>query len=142
MVPVEGITPERVPDTFSARRGDRTHRAVDILAARGTPVLAATEARVFRLRNTPAGGLSVYAIDSAGTWMYYYAHLDRYREGLAEGMKLAQGDVIGYVGSTGNASPGAPHLHFQLMRARTDGRWWDGEPVDPRPYFVKPGQRR
>jgi murein DD-endopeptidase MepM/ murein hydrolase activator NlpD len=115
---------------------------VDILAPRGTPVVAAADHRIYRLRNSAAGGISLYAIDSTGSWMYYYAHLDRFRDGLAEGMKLAQGDLIGYVGSTGNASPGAPHLHFQLMRARTDDRWWDGEAVDPRPYFVMPGQKR
>ena len=142
LVPVEGVLPDRVPDTFNAIRGGRTHRAIDILAPRGTPVLAATDASVYRIRNTGPGGLSVYVVDPSERWMFYYAHLDRFRDGLAEGMKVAQGDVIGYVGTTGNAPANMPHLHFQLMRARFDTRWWDGEALDPRPYFVTAGDSR
>lgn len=142
MVPVVGVAPERVPDTFNAPRAGRPHRAVDILASRGTPVVAAADAEVFRIRDTRAGGLSVYAIDPSRRWMFYYAHLDGFRAGLAEGMKLAQGEVIGYVGTTGNAPPDTPHLHFQLMHARLDSQWWDGDAVDPRPFFVKAGESR
>lgn len=142
VVPVPGIAPERVPDTFNAPRAGRPHRAVDILAARGTPVIAVADGEVFKIRNSAAGGLSVYALDASRHWMFYYAHLDRFRPGLGEGMKLAQGDTIGYVGTTGNAPPDTPHLHFQLMRARLDSQWWDGEAVDPRPFFVKTGEPR
>ena len=142
LVPVEGVSPDRVPDTFNARRGGRTHRAIDILAPRGTPVLAVTDVTVYRVRNTGPGGLAVYAVDASERWMFYYAHLDRFRAGLARGTKLAQGDTIGYVGTTGNAPPDTPHLHFQLMRARFDTRWWDGDAVDPRPYFVGVGENR
>ena len=142
MVPVQGVEPARVPDTFNAIRGDRTHRAIDFLAPRGTPVIAVADGQVYRLRSTGPGGLSVYATDSTRRWMFYYAHLDSFREGLAEGMRLAQGDVIGFVGTTGNAPRDTPHLHFQLMHARFDSRWWDGDAVDPRAYFVKTGERQ
>jgi peptidoglycan LD-endopeptidase LytH len=142
MVPVEGVLPARVPDTFNAVRGDRTHRAIDFLATRGTPVLAVADGRVYRIRETGPGGRAVYATDSTLRWMFYYAHLDTFRPGLAEGAKLVQGEVIGYVGTTGNAPANTPHLHFQLMRARFDARWWDGDALDPRPYFVKTGEPR
>ena len=142
MVPVRGVAPARVPDTFNAMRGGRTHRAIDFLAPRGTPVIAVADGQVYRLRSTGPGGLAVYATDSTRRWMFYYAHLDRLRDGLTEGTKLAQGDVIGFVGTTGNAPSDTPHLHFQLMHARFDTRWWDGEALDPRAYFVKTGEPR
>ena len=142
MVPVEGVAPARVPDTFNAVRGGRTHRAIDIMAPRGTPVVAVAAGHVYRIRQSGPGGLAVYATDSTRRWMFYYAHLDRFRDGLTEGMTLGQGDVIGFVGTTGNAPPDTPHLHFQLMHARFDTRWWDGEAVDPRAYFVRTGEPR
>jgi len=142
MVPVQGVAPSRVPDTFNAMRGGRTHRAIDFLAPRGTPIVAVADGQVYRLRSTGPGGLAVYATDSTRRWMFYYAHLDRLRDGLAEGTKLVQGDVIGFVGTTGNAPSDTPHLHFQLMHARFDTRWWDGEALDPRAYFVKTGEPR
>jgi murein DD-endopeptidase MepM/ murein hydrolase activator NlpD len=115
---------------------------VDILAPRGTPVLAADDGRVARLGSNALGGITVYAVDSGGRFVYYYAHLDRYRAGLAEGTPLAKGEVIGYVGTTGNAPPNTPHLHFQVMRMGDGRRWWAGPPVDPRPYFVTGGIER
>lgn len=141
MVPVDGVAPERVADSFHEKRdgGARMHQAVDILAPRGTPVLAATDGHVLRLRSNELGGITVYAVDSDRRFVYYYAHLDRYREGLAEGQAVGQGQVIGYVGTTGNAPASVPHLHFQVMRMRTDSRWWSGEPVDPRPYLARAG---
>ena len=142
MVPVDGVSPRRVPDTFNAVRAGRTHRAIDIVVPRGTAVLAAASGQVYRIRHTGPGGLAVYATDSTRRWMFYYAHLDSFREGLVEGMTLAQGDLIGFVGTTGNAPPDTPHLHFQLMHARFDARWWDGEALDPRAYFVKTGEPR
>ena len=142
MVPVEGVAPSRVPDTFNAMRRGRAHRAVDIPAPRGTPVVAVAGGEVYRIRQSGPGGLAVYATDSIRRWMFYYAHLDSFRDRLAEGMKLAQGDVIGFVGTTGNAPPDTPHLHFQLMHARFDTRWWDGEALDPRAYFVRTGEPR
>jgi murein DD-endopeptidase MepM/ murein hydrolase activator NlpD len=143
MVPVEGIDPARIPDSFSAARdGQRVHRAVDILAPRGTPVLAADSGVVLRLSSNNLGGITVYALDHTARYVFYYAHLERYRDDLAEGMKLAQGDVIGYVGTTGNAPPNTPHLHFQVMLRREDGRYWEGTPLDPLPFFTRRGQQR
>jgi len=142
-VPVLGVYPDQVPDSYNAgRSGGRTHNAVDILAPRGTPVLAADDGEVARLGRNALGGITVYAVDTGRHFVYYYAHLDRYRVGLAEGMRLAKGDVIGYVGTTGNAPPDAPHLHFQVMRIGEGRQWWAGVPLDPRPYFVTGGIER
>ena len=141
MVPVEGVTPERVPDTYNAPRAAGTHRALDILAPRGTPVLAAAAGRVFKLRTNPSGGTTVYVLDRDERFLYYYAHLEGYREGLAEGMSLEAGDVIGYVGTTGNAPTNVPHLHFQLTRYRRD-RYWDGEPINPHAFLARRGKKR
>jgi len=141
MVPVAGIRPDQVADTYLAPRdGGRTHRALDILAPRGTPVIAADAGRVLRLRTGGPGGITVFAVDAGDRYVYYYAHLDRYAASLAEGQDVIKGQIIGYVGSTGNASAAEPHLHFQLMRRPNAARWWDGEPVDPKPYLVLPGR--
>lgn len=142
MVPVAGVGPEKVPDTFTARRGQRIHSALDIMAPRGTPVLSADAGKVFKVRSNTLGGLTVYAIDPTERFVYYYAHLDRYADGLAEGQALQPGDVIGYVGTTGNAPPNAPHLHFQVLLYRGNGRWWDGDPLNPRPYLARAGRIR
>ena len=140
MVPVLGVSPEGVADSFAEPRdGGRVHRAVDILAPRGTPVLAADSGRVHRMRSNSLGGITIYATDPGGRFVYYYAHLDRYRAGLAEGDSVAKGEVLGYVGTTGNAPANTPHLHFQVMRIAELRRWWDGIPVDPRPYFALSG---
>ena len=143
MVPVVGVRPRDVPDTFRApRAGNRRHNATDIMAARGTAVVAADAGRVIKLARNEAGGITVYATDPHDRFIYYYAHLDRYHDGVVEGMKLAKGQVLGYVGTTGNAPANTPHLHFQAMRARDVRRWWEGEPLDIRPYLVEDGQRR
>ena len=140
MVPVAGVEPSRLRDSFSDGRdgGSRRHNAIDIMAPRGTPVLAADDGRVLRVSRSALGGLTVYVLDPAQRFIYYYAHLDAYRDGLRDGMAVARGDVLGYVGTTGNAPENVPHLHFQAMRYRRD-RYWDGEPVNPKPYLVTPG---
>ena len=142
MVPVAGVPPSKVGDTFRARRGDRLHSALDIMAPRGTPVISADAGKVFKIRSNKLGGLTVYTLDPGERFVYYYAHLDGYAEGLREGASLQPGDVIGYVGTTGNAPPNVPHLHFQLLTYRGEGRWWDGDPLDPRPYLARPGRLR
>jgi murein DD-endopeptidase MepM/ murein hydrolase activator NlpD len=143
MVPVVGVRARDVPDTYQARRGPtRQHNATDIMAPRGTPVVSADDGRIIKLARNAAGGTTIYAADPHDRFIYYYAHLDRYQDGLVEGMKLAKGQVIGYVGTTGNAPANVPHLHFQAMRARDVRRWWEGEPLDVRPYLVEDGQRR
>jgi murein DD-endopeptidase MepM/ murein hydrolase activator NlpD len=141
IVPVQGVSPSRIRDTYTAARGGRTHDALDILAPRGTPVLAADHGRVLRLSTNPAGGVTIYQLDREERFVYYYAHLDRYHDGLKEGMSLRQGDVVGYVGTSGNAPPDTPHLHFQVMIYRRDGRYWAGEPVNPHPYFTRTDHR-
>lgn len=140
MVPVDGVTPGRVANNYAASRGDRTHAALDIMASRGTPVVAADGGTVWRVRSNALGGLTIYVIDDEERFVYYYAHLDRYAEGLREGQRVARGDLLGYVGTTGNAPRNAPHLHFQVMRYRGNGRWWDGDPLNPHPYLSRPGQ--
>jgi murein DD-endopeptidase MepM/ murein hydrolase activator NlpD len=143
MVPVLGVYPDRVPDTFAARRiGDREHRATDIMAPRGTPVLSADDGRVLRLDHNALGGNTIYAVDPGGRLVYYYAHLDRYEGSLRAGARLRKGDVIGYVGSTGNASADAPHLHFQVMRFDEPRRWWAGAPLDAYRAFAIAGEDR
>jgi murein DD-endopeptidase MepM/ murein hydrolase activator NlpD len=142
MVPVDGVRVAAVPDNFSAGRGGRAHNAHDIMAPRGTPVLAADDGRVIRLANNALGGLTIYATDPDERLVYYYAHLDGYEAGLKAGARIRKGDVIGFVGSTGNASPSAPHLHFQVARLTDMDRHWDGIPVDAREYLVLDGKRR
>ncbi len=135
-VPVAGADISTVHDSFDdGRDGGRTHHAIDILAPRGTPVLAADDGRVLRLSTNPLGGITIYEVDSNGRIVYYYAHLDHYRDSLAAGMSVAKGDTIGFVGTTGNAPKNTPHLHFQIMRMPTDGKYWIGEPIDPWPIL-------
>lgn len=139
LVPVAGVPVDRIPDTYRAPRGrdgSRRHEAVDIMAPRGTPVLSADDGQVLKLRTNAAGGTTIYATDPEERIIYYYAHLDRYHGRLREGMKLAKGDTIGFVGTTGNAPKNVPHLHFQVMRMPADRRWWGGEPIDPLPMLV------
>lgn len=141
MVPVDGVEPSEVPDTFWATRdgGARTHRASDIMAPEGTAVLSADDGHVFKISQNRLGGLTIYATDSSQQFMYYYAHLRAYRDGLREGMRVKRGTLLGYVGHTGNASANAPHLHFQVMECDLK-RYWDGRPIDARPYFSATGR--
>ena len=134
-MPLEGIDPADLPDTFVEPRGTRIHHALDIPAPRGTPVRSATAGRVMRLFSSEAGGLMVYAADSSERFVLMYAHLDAYAPGLADGAPLGRGDVIGFVGTTGNAPPNVPHLHFAIARTNDVTRWWRGTPVDPRPLL-------
>jgi murein DD-endopeptidase MepM/ murein hydrolase activator NlpD len=133
VVPVEGVHPSDLSSTFSEDRGggSRRHEALDILAPRGTPVLAALDGRIVKLFNSAAGGLTIYQFDADERYCYYYAHLDRYAPGLSEGREVKRGTIIGYVGTTGNAPPGTPHLHFAIFKLGPDKRWWEGEPIDP-----------
>ncbi len=141
MVPVDGVRPEKVADTYWQDRdgGARTHQALDILAARGTPVLSADSGTVLRLTKNTLGGITIYATDPERRFVFYYAHLDHYAKGLYEGKLIAQGEVIGYVGTTGNAPKNTPHLHFQVMRLVDVRQWWNGPPVDPRPFLTQLG---
>ena len=135
IVPVVGVQPDDLLDTFDESRGTRRHNALDIPAPRGTPVLAATPGKVLRLYTSQAGGLMVYASDPTDRFVLMYGHLDGYARGVANGMPLARGDTIGFVGTTGNAPPNLPHLHFGIARTSNVARWWTGMPVDPRPLL-------
>jgi peptidoglycan LD-endopeptidase LytH len=136
-IPVAGKTVNQLQDTFDeGRDGGRVHRALDILAARGTAVLAADSGRVLRVSENRLGGNTVYATDPLGRVVYYYAHLDAYQPGLVQGMTIARGDTLGFVGTTGNAPKDTPHLHFQVMRMPADGKYWDGEAINPYPLFL------
>jgi murein DD-endopeptidase MepM/ murein hydrolase activator NlpD len=110
------------------------------MAARGTPVLAADSGTILKLRENAAGGITIYQLDPAERFVYYYAHLERYRDGLAEGQIIRQGEVLGFVGTSGNAPKDTPHLHFQVMIYRGMGRYWGGEAINPHPYLVKRGE--
>ncbi|MDB5915023.1 MAG: endopeptidase [Ramlibacter sp.] len=132
VVPVQGVLRGSLQDTFAATRGGgRSHKALDIMAPWGTPVLAADDGRLEKISSNRAGGLSAYQSEPSGRFIYYYAHLAGYADGLKEGQMLHRGDVIGYVGTTGNAPATAPHLHFQVMLLEQKGRWWGGEAVNP-----------
>jgi murein DD-endopeptidase MepM/ murein hydrolase activator NlpD len=130
-VPVEGVKPEQLVRSFSDARGERRHEALDILAPAGTPVRAAEDGTIARLFLSKAGGITVYQFDPAGQYCYYYAHLQRYADGLREGQRVRKGEVIGYVGTTGNAPKNTPHLHFAIFRLTADKHWWEGTPIDP-----------
>ena len=137
LLPVAGITSDHLQDTFDeGRDAGRSHRALDILAPRGTPVLSADSGRILRISVSSLGGNTVYATDPLGRIVYYYAHLDGYQSGLTQGAPVARGDTLGFVGTTGNAPKDTPHLHFQVMRMPRDGKYWDGEPINPFPLLL------
>ena len=136
-IPVAGVRAEDLLDTFDDMRGTRRHEALDIPAPRSTPVLSATDGRLLRLYTSERGGLMVYASDAGERFILMYAHLDSYAGGLSEGAPLKRGQVIGYVGTTGNAPPNLPHLHFAIARSSDVKRWWEGTPVDPLPLLTK-----
>jgi len=125
-------------DSFHEKRGLRMHEAVDIMAPRGTQILAVGDGKIVKLFRSVPGGKTIYQFDATETYAYYYAHLDQYADGLKEGAYVKRGDVIGYVGSTGNAPANAPHLHFAIFKLGPQRQWWKGEPIDPYPYFAKP----
>jgi peptidoglycan LD-endopeptidase LytH len=135
-LPLEGLHPLQLRDTFTEARNGRVHEAIDIMAPRGTPVLAVDDGRIAKLFDSKPGGLTVYQFDPTETFAYYYAHLDRYAPGLAEGQAVTRGQVLGEVGSTGNASPDAPHLHFTIFKLGPEKRWWEGTPVNPLPFWL------
>lgn len=124
-------------DNFAETRGKARHEALDLMAPRGTPVLAVDDGRIAKLFRSAAGGITIYQFDPDERYTYYYAHLDRYAAGLKEGDVVKRGATLGYVGSTGNAAPDAPHLHFAIYRLGPEKRWWKGEPLNPYPYLAR-----
>jgi murein DD-endopeptidase MepM/ murein hydrolase activator NlpD len=140
LIPVQGVRPTELQDTFQDARGGgaRVHVPLHIRAARATPVLSATDGRVEKLFESVQGGHTIYVFDDDASHAYYYAHLDRYAPGLKEGGQVKRGEVIGYVGSTGNASEDAPHLHFAIYELGPQKKWWEGIAIDPFPLLATP----
>ena len=130
-IPVEGVARESLTRQFDDTRGERRHEALDILEPRNTPVKAVEGGRIARLFTSRAGGLTIYQFDPTEQFCYYYAHLERYADGLKEGDRVRKGQVIGYVGTSGNAPGNTPHLHFAIFRLTAEKRWWEGVPIDP-----------
>lgn len=131
-LPVEGIRRGDLRDSFNEPRGGlRRHEAIDVLAPRHTPVLAVEDGVIAKLFESDAGGLTIYQFDPGAAYCYYYAHLERYADGLKEGDRVRRGQVIGYVGTTGNAPRDTPHLHFAIFRLTDEKKWWQGTAIDP-----------
>ena len=136
-IPVRGIRPEQLRDTYAASRsGGRVHNAIDIMAPAGSPVLAAADGTILKLRTGGLGGITVYQLGTDGRTLYYYAHLQRYAAGMREGLPIWKGQLIAYVGDTGNAGAGNFHLHFSVSHLADVRRWWEGENVNPYPMLA------
>jgi len=134
--PIRGLSAAELRDTFAEVHNGHPHEAIDIIEPRGTPVRAVVSGTVQKLFLSKPGGNTIYEFDEMGMYCYYYAHLDRYVEGLREGMRVAHGDVIGFVGSTGNADSRSPHLHFAIFELGAERLWWKGKAVNPYPGLV------
>ena len=136
IIPVAGIRPEQLTDTFSASRSEgRTHDAIDIMAPAETPVLAAADGQIQKLFQSERGGITIYQLTADQKLIFYYAHLARYADGLTEGKQVRQGDVIAYVGDTGNAGAGNYHLHFSIAAVSDPKRYWEGTNINPYPLL-------
>jgi murein DD-endopeptidase MepM/ murein hydrolase activator NlpD len=138
-IPVEGIKAKQLTDTFTQARagGARVHDAIDIMASEGTPVIAASDGTVEKLfYSDGGGGNTIYVRSPDQRWIYYYAHLEAYAPGLAEGQQVRRGQVIGRVGHTGNASAEGPHLHFAINQMKAGEKWWQGTPINPYPLLA------
>lgn len=135
VIPVAGLRRTELRDTWGEARSEgRRHEGIDIMAPRGAAVIAATDGRIEKFFDSARGGITIYQFDEAERFVYYYAHLDRRAAGLNEGDRVARGDVIGYVGMSGNAP--VPHLHFEIQRLTTERRWWVADAINPYPHLV------
>jgi peptidoglycan LD-endopeptidase LytH len=131
-MPVKDVPRTALVESFhQVRSGNREHEAIDILAPRNTPVVAIDDGAIAKLFVSKAGGNTIYQFDPSEQYAYYYAHLERYADGLKEGDKVEKGQVIGYVGTSGNAPKDTPHLHFAVFRLTADKHWWEGTPINP-----------
>jgi murein DD-endopeptidase MepM/ murein hydrolase activator NlpD len=136
-VPVPGVDPGVLQDTFDeARPGGRKHEALDIPAPAGTKVVAVDDGTIEKLFFSARGGLTIYEFDPTRTYCYYYAHLQQYAPGLAERQTVKRGEFIADVGSSGDAAPGDPHLHFAITKLGPEKRWWEGTSLDPYPILT------
>jgi len=130
-LPIDGLKMKDIRDMFAETHNGHAHEAIDLMAPKGTPVHAVTSGTVRKLFLSKAGGITIYQFDDEQVYCYYYAHLDQYSEGLHEGMHVEKGEVIGFVGTTGNAVATSPHLHFAIFELGSEKRWWKGTPVNP-----------
>ena len=132
LIPVAGVSQKQLRNTYDdARSQGRQHNAIDIIAPQGTPVLAVDEGPVIKLFQSDKGGITLYQLDPSGKYAYYYAHLERYADNMAEGKRLKRGEVIGYVGDSGNAGKGNYHLHFEVSKLAAPRKWYGGTPTNP-----------
>jgi murein DD-endopeptidase MepM/ murein hydrolase activator NlpD len=132
-LPIDNADVAALKGQFADRRagGARGHEAVDILAPRSTPIHAVENGTIAKLFRSKLGGTTIYQFDPSGRFCYYYAHLERYAPGLREQQHVSRGDVIGFVGTSGNAPRNTPHLHFAIFELAPDKHWWEGVPLDP-----------
>jgi murein DD-endopeptidase MepM/ murein hydrolase activator NlpD len=138
LIPVAGVRPEQLQDTYTQSRSEgRTHNAIDIMAARNTPVLAATDGEIIKLFQSERGGITLYQLGTDKRTVYYYAHLERYADGIAEKRFARRGEIIGYVGDSGNAGRDNCHLHFSIWLVNDPKHFWDGENINPYPLLTK-----
>lgn len=139
--PIQGLKPSDVRDMFQEIHNGHTHEAIDIMEPRGTPIHAVRDGVIRKLFLSKPGGITIYLVDDAAPYCYYFAHLDRYQDGLKEGLHVKRGDVIGYVGTTGNAAANAPHLHFAISTLGPEREWWKGVPVNPYQAVLEAAKR-
>jgi murein DD-endopeptidase MepM/ murein hydrolase activator NlpD len=138
LVPVAGVTISQLRDSFLDGRSEgRTHQALDIMAPLDTPVLATDDGKVMKLFQSDRGGIMIYQSDPSGSYVYYYGHLSRYADGMVDGKQVKRGEIIGYVGDTGNAGAGNYHLHFGISKMRAPGKWSGGAPINPYPLLAR-----
>jgi murein DD-endopeptidase MepM/ murein hydrolase activator NlpD len=135
--PIEGLKASELRDTFDEIHNGHRHEAIDIIKPKGTPARAVVDGTIRKLFFSKGGGNTIYEFDKASVYCYYYAHLDRYADGLHEGMRVSRGTVIGYIGSSGNALPAVPHLHFSIYRLGPDKQWWKGTALNPYPVLIR-----
>ena len=135
LFPVPAVSPSAMADSFNDSRGERIHHAVDIMAPRHSDVVAVADGTIARMMTSVAGGIAVYEWGAGQRFVYYYAHLQEYAPGLVEGQTVRRGQILGYVGTTGNAPANSPHLHFGIARVEKKNQWWGGAPIDPYPIW-------
>jgi peptidoglycan LD-endopeptidase LytH len=135
--PLDSLKTSELHDSFNEIRNGHRHEAIDIMRPRGTPIRAVADGIIRKVFISRAGGLTIYEFDSASAYCFYYAHLDDYADPIHEGSRVVRGEVIGYVGTTGDASPDAPQLHFAIFRLGPDKIWWKGEAIDPYPILLR-----
>ena len=135
--PLDSLKTTELHDSFNEIHHGHRHDAIDIMRPRGTPIRAVTDGFIRKLFISRQGGLTIYEFDRESAYCFYYAHLDHYAEKIREGMPVARGDVVGYVGTTGDALPDAPQLHFAIFKLGPDKKWWKGEPIDPYPILLR-----